>query len=55
VDLDPTPLVGVHMVALRCSEYKGAVFALNLYLWIFPMVRLAGSVALLQLFLASPF
>lgn len=54
MDLDATPLVGVRMVALRCSEYKGAVFALNLYLWIFPMVCLAGVVTLPQLFLALP-
>lgn len=41
VDLDPTPLLGVPMVALRCLEYKGAVFALNpvfFFLWIFLMV-----------------
>lgn len=54
MDLDRTPLAEVRMVAPRCSEYKGAVFALNLYLWIFPMACLAAAVSLPQLFLALP-
>lgn len=54
VDLDPTPLLGVPVVALRCLEYQGAVFALNpfvFFLWIFPMVCL-GAVRWPQMFLA---
>lgn len=35
VDLDPTPLLGVPMVALRHLEYKRAVFALNPFFFFF--------------------
>lgn len=54
VDLDPTPLLEAPVVALRCLEYQGAVFALNpfvFFLWIFPMVCL-GAVRWPQMFLA---
>lgn len=35
VDLDPTPLLEAPVVALRCLEYQGAVFALNPFVFFF--------------------